>query len=104
MGSPRLICGVLFAVLVWTMVQLFVREDGYARMRELQQRVAEQRASNAEAARLNQQLTRAIVALQQPGEAIEERARMDLGMVRPDETFFQVLDVAPPAQTEPAER
>jgi cell division protein FtsB len=104
MLSPRLICGALLLALVWTMVQLFVRQDGYARMRELQQRVAEQRVANAEAARLNQDLTRAITALQQPGEAIEERARMDLGMVRPDETFFQVLDVAPPAATEAAER
>lgn len=101
MDSPRLIAAVLFAALVWTMLQLFGRPDGYAKVRELQARVAEQRAANADAVRQNEQLNRAIVALQQPGEAIEERARMDLGMVRPEETFFQVLDVAPPP-TDPA--
>jgi cell division protein FtsB len=97
MDSPRLIAAVLFAALVWTMFQLFGRPDGYARVREMQTRVAEQRASNEAVRRQIEQLERAIAALRQPGEAIEERARMDLGMVRPEETFFQVLDVAPPA-------
>lgn len=101
MDSPRLIAAVLFAALIWSMVQLFARPDGYAKVRELQTRVAEQRAANAEAVRKNEQLARSIVALQQPGEAIEERARMDLGMVRPGETFFQVLEVAPPATDPP---
>lgn len=97
MGSPRLIAAVLFTALLWTMVQLFARPDGYARVRELQTQVAEQRSGNAEARAVNEQLNRAIDALQQPGDAIEERARLDLGMVRPEETFFQVLDLAPPA-------
>lgn len=101
MESPRLIAAILLAALVWTMFQLFGRPDGYAKVSDLRQRVAEQRIANAEAAQLNRQLSRAIEALQQPGDAIEERARMDLGMVRPEETFFQVLDVAPPAPAEP---
>lgn len=96
MGSPRLILAILFVAMVWSMVQLFGRPDGYAKVRELQTRVQEQRAANAEAARQIEQLNRAIAALEQPGAAIEERARMDLGMVQPEETFFQVLDVAPP--------
>lgn len=96
MATPRLIAAILFTALVWTMIQLFARPDGYARVQDLRARVAEQRASNAEAEQLNHRLNRAIEALQQPGDAIEERARLDLGMVRPEETFFQVLDVAPP--------
>ena len=31
-------------------------------------------------------------------EAIEERARSELGMIRQDEIFFQVLEAAPPAR------
>ncbi|MGH8661255.1 MAG: septum formation initiator family protein [Burkholderiales bacterium] len=37
-------------------------------------------------------------------DAIEERARAELGMIRQDEIFFQVLEASPATPREPAAR
>lgn len=40
----------------------------------------------------NQSLYAEVLDLRKGQEAIEERARNELGMVKPDETFFQVIE------------
>ena len=56
--------------------------------------VAEQRAQNDQLRERNQSLDAEVVNLKQSSEAAEERARTDLGMIGPEETFYQVVPVA----------
>jgi cell division protein FtsB len=56
--------------------------------------VAEQRAQNSLLRERNQSLDAEVVNLKQSSEAAEERARTDLGMIGPEETFYQVVPVA----------
>jgi cell division protein FtsB len=49
---------------------------------------------NAQLRERNQALDAEVVNLKQSSEAAEERARTDLGMIGPEETFYQVVPVA----------
>ncbi|GAL08249.1 cell division protein DivIC [Photobacterium aphoticum] len=53
--------------------------------------VAVQQQANAELAQRNQQMYFEINDLNRGQEAIEERARNELGMIRPGETFFRIV-------------
>jgi cell division protein FtsB len=74
--------------------QLWFSSDGFGKTRKLRAAVAEQRVHNEELRARNQALDAEVVNLKQSLEAAEERARTDLGMIGPDETFYQVVPVA----------
>ena len=76
--------------------QLWISASGFAKTRNLRAAVAEQREQNAVLQRRNQALEAEVDNLKRSSEAAEERARTDLGMIGPQETFFQVV---PPAGT-----
>lgn len=54
--------------------------------------IAVQVAENAMLKERNQTLAAEVADLKQGVEAIEERARYDLGMIKEGETFYQVVD------------
>ncbi len=74
--------------------QLWFSSEGFSKTRNLRAAVAEQRALNEELRQRNQALDAEVINLKQSREAAEERARTDLGMIGPDETFYQVVPVA----------
>lgn len=74
--------------------QLWFSSDGFGKTRKLRAAVAEQRSHNEQLRARNQALDAEVVNLKQSLEAAEERARTDLGMIGPDETFYQVVPVA----------
>ncbi|MDH3614628.1 MAG: septum formation initiator family protein [Gammaproteobacteria bacterium] len=74
--------------------QLWFSGDGFGKTRDLRAAVAEQRAQNEELRERNQALDAEVINLKQSSEAAEERARTDLGMIGPKETFYQVVPVA----------
>jgi cell division protein FtsB len=65
----------------------------------LRQAVAAQSAENGQLAERNRQLAAEVRDLKTGLEALEERARSDLGMIARNETFYQVV---PPAAPQPA--
>jgi len=71
--------------------QLWFTEAGFAKTRNLRVAVAEQNAQNDILSRRNLALEAEVDNLKQSSEAAEERARTDLGMIGPKETFFQVV-------------
>ena len=73
---------------------LWFSAEGFGKTRELRSAVAEQRAQNEQLRERNQALDAEVVNLKQSSEAAEERARTDLGMIGPKETFYQVVPVA----------
>ena len=91
-----LLAGLLVAI-QWP---LWVGHGGWLRVWDLQRQLAMRQSANAALRDHNQALTAEIASLRQGSEAIEERARGELHMLRPDETFFQLpagSASAPPA-------
>ena len=61
------------------------------RVWDLDRQVAAQKETNAKLQLRNQGLDAEVKDLKQGMDAIEERARYDLGMIKQDEVFFQVV-------------
>jgi cell division protein FtsB len=59
-------------------------------VRDLQQRLTNQQAKNAKAQTSNDQLAAEVRDLKEGLEMVEEKARSELGMVKPNEIFVQV--------------
>jgi cell division protein FtsB len=97
----RVIVAALAALLLLAQWSLWLGHGGWLRVRELQRQVAQQRASNALVAAGNEALATELQSLADGREAVEERARYDLHMMRADETFFQFLPAPGPATVSP---
>ena len=78
--------------------RVWLAEDGVRQVTGLRQAVAAQRAENEQLAERNRQLAAEVRDLKTGLDALEERARSDLGMIARNETFYQVVP-APPSQT-----
>ena len=74
--------------------QLWFSAEGFGKTRSLRAAVAEQGEQNERLRERNKALDAEVVNLKQSSEAAEERARTDLGMIGPRETFYQVVPVA----------
>ena len=59
-------------------------------MREMQQRLTDQQAKNVKSQTSNDQLAAEVRDLKEGLEMVEEKARSELGMVKPNEIFVQV--------------
>lgn len=81
--------------------QLWFADDGYRKTRDLRQAVAVQRRQNEELGIRNTALEAEVTNLKQGLDAAEERARTELGLIGPSETFYQVV---PPADAAASER
>jgi cell division protein FtsB len=82
---------LLIAVLAGVQYQLWFGRGGVHDVRRLNQAVDAQKQENAQSAERNRKLWTEVQDLRQGFEAVEERARVELGMVRPEETFYQVV-------------
>ncbi len=71
---------------------LWLGKGSWLRVWEVDQQIRTQREVNSKLKARNAALDAEVRDLKQGYEAIEERARSELGMVRADEIFFQVVD------------
>ncbi len=88
---------VLTLILLALQWPLWLGEGSWRDVRELREQVEHQREANAELERRNQALEAEVRDLRTGTEAVEERARRDLGMIREDEIFFFVVGGDEPA-------
>jgi cell division protein FtsB len=88
----------LAALIVLIQYPLWLGKGSWLRVWEVDQQIRAQRAANRQLQARNLALEAEVRDLKVGLEAIEERARSELGMVRQDEIFFQVLDPAPAAR------
>ena len=79
--------GILIVALQYPM---WLGKGGWLQVRESDRQLAAQRESNAKLKVRNDALDADVRDLKTGTEAIEERARAELGMIRQDEVFFQV--------------
>ena len=94
----KILAGILGALIVAIQVQLWLGKGGWLRVWDVDRQVATQRARNAQLEARNGALAAEVRDLKQGLEAVEERARYELGMVRHDEVFFQIVEDKAPAQ------
>ena len=85
----RILGALLAAFIVLIQYPLWVGKGGWLRVWEVDRQVAVQKAKSGELERRNGALAAEVRDLKTGTEAIEERARYELGMTRPDELFFQ---------------
>ncbi len=98
----RLLALLLLVVLIALQVKLWSGEGSWTSEQELQQTVAEQRAENTRLKERNAALAAEVQDLKSGEAAVEERARAELGMVKPGEVFYRVVEpVDPNTQTAP---
>ena len=97
----RILVAILATLIVLVQYPLWLGKGGWLRVGELDRQVQALRESNKLLEARNQKLDAEVRDLKQGFDAIEERARFELGMVRQDEIFFQVLREAQPATQAP---
>lgn len=78
---------------------MWLGKGSWLQVRETSRQVELQRDANARLKVRNEALDADVRDLKTGFEAIEERARSELGMIRNDEVFFQVQPAAPPAKS-----
>ena len=97
------ILAIVFVLLILALqYPMWLGKGGWLQLRELNAQVAAQRQVNAELKARNEALDAEVRDLKQGVEAVEERARSELGMIRQDEVFFQLPADTPasaPAKT-----
>jgi len=107
--AVKWLAGALVIVVVLLQYRLLVSPDGLREMHRLEADVVAQRDGNAALAARNARLAAEVRDLKQGLTALEERARSELGMIAPRESFFQVVPqpgaaAADEAQTRTARR
>lgn len=90
-GSLRILISVLLVLLVALQYRLWFTDGGLLEVRRLHAAIAEQRERNAALRARNEALAAEVSDLKQGLDAIEARARAELGMVGADETFYWVV-------------
>ena len=88
----RLITLALAALLLLIQYPLWLGKGGWMRAADIDRQVAAQKAKNAQLEIRNAGLEAEVRDLKQGTEAIEERARYELGMIRGNEIFFQIVE------------
>ena len=88
----RWLTGLLVIMLALLQYRLWSGESGLTGMWRMQQEVQSQKRENAELTDRNRVLEAEVNDLKHGVAAIEERARTELGMIKKDETFYQVID------------
>lgn len=83
---------VLAILFVLLQFKLWFGEGSMKDVWALDDAIAAQAAENAQLKERNQTLAAEVVDLKQGHEAVEERARYELGMIREGETFYQIVD------------
>jgi cell division protein FtsB len=86
----RLVTFALAVLLLLVHTELWLGKGGVPRVVELSSKLREQKASNEAAHARNERLVAEVRDLKEGLEMVEEKARFELGMIRPDEIFVQV--------------
>lgn len=85
----RLVPVVLLALLAAVHAQLWLGRGSLPRVNAMQRQIDVQKAANVQAQQANERLTSEVHDLKEGLDMVEEKARSELGMVRPNEIYVQ---------------
>ena len=86
---------LLLALLGWLQYRLWFGSGGQREVEALQQQVRQQARDNTGLKQRNEALAAEVEDLKSGEAAVEERARSELGMIKPGETFYRVVEPQP---------
>jgi cell division protein FtsB len=88
----RPLIALLLLVLAMLQFKLWLSEDGVRKVWRLEEQVAERTEENRRLGQRNAELEAEVKDLKQGLAAAEERARNELGLVKPDESFYEIVE------------
>lgn len=88
----KYIIAVIILLIIQLQYRLWLGDGSIAEIRAYQQELEDLRKQSEEKRQRNAALYAEVLDLRKGQEAIEERARSELGMIKENETFFQVLE------------
>ena len=94
----RAVTLVLFVILILLQFKLWFGEGGFREVARLEGRVELQKSQNDELLQRNAELQAEVEDLRERLDAVEERARSELGLIKPAEKFYQVVPPPPADQ------
>lgn len=92
MKVTALLVLLLAVLLAWLQYTMWFGTGGSQQVDALRGQVEHQRVENLQLQQRNEALAAEVDDLKSGGAAVEERARSELGMVKPGETFYRVVD------------
>ena len=103
MRGLKVLLVLLLVLLGWLQYRLWFGNGGEREVAQLQAQVAHQRHDNTGLQQRNDALAAEVEDLKSGEAAVEERARNELGMIKPGETFYRVIEPEQPAAQAPAD-
>lgn len=91
----RLLALILAGFLIALQYPLWFGKGGWLRVRDLQQQVDTQKSATARLDTRTRAFDAEVRDLRTGFDALEERARSDLGMIKQDEVYFQLAPATP---------
>ena len=87
--STRLVPVILLGLLAAMHAQLWLGRGSLPQVAAMQQQIEEQKAANAQVRQTNERLASEVHDLKEGLDMVEEKARNELGMVKPNEVYVQ---------------
>jgi cell division protein FtsB len=87
----KILAAILATLLVALQWPLWVGKGSWLRVHELDGQLAQVREANTQAKARNEALEAEVRDLKEGRDAVEERARQELGMIKKDEMFYQLV-------------
>ncbi|MCF8998720.1 cell division protein FtsB [Acinetobacter nectaris] len=94
--SSRLILGLAIFLIAGFQYMYWFGEGGYYDHQRLMQQIQQQQDTNKDLQERNRILGAEVYDLKNGAEAVEEHARLDLGLIKPNETFVQMSTLTSP--------
>lgn len=88
----RILVAILLILFVLLQYDLWVGDGSLATVWHLKQEIKKQKTENRQLRERNRALEAEVQDLKQGLDALEERARDEMGMIREGETFIQVIE------------
>lgn len=97
MRALRIVALLLVLLLAWLQYRLWFGHGGAGEVADLQKQVQQQERDNSGLQQRNDALAAEVKDLKSAdgGAAVEERARSELGMIKPGETFYRIVEQRP---------
>jgi cell division protein FtsB len=98
MRMLRIVLLLLVVLLAWLQYRLWFGNGGSREVAALAEQVERQARQNGGLQQRNDALAAEVADLKSGEAAIEERARSELGMIKPGERFYRVVERVPPVE------
>ena len=86
----KLVFVLLLTLLIALQITIWIKKDGYKKMKEIENLIDVQTIENESLTKRNNRVKEEIKDMKNGQDAIEEKARTDIGMIKEGEEFFLI--------------